>query len=437
MTAPPISNDYQYTFRLINLPDGAEDSTAAICSGNSAFGCGSFSIKVDGTPPEVKDNTWTAKSGINGEDLLSTMPSSTMHCVDVQAIVEENAALLAGEINLYWSFYMDASANQTWPVYGQKFGIDPLMEELNVKVQGSDYLVSADCVDLWPDPVDPTQEEITMVDLVMWIEGSDSAGWSVKGGGPDSSGGVSSIYSADPEHNSQYRLVHEQAKFSVMEVRMTPKAPEVGETPELEITIQNIGTQDGTITIEIQSVVGGGFPTTETTITTDEISQGSQLNVFITELEEFASPTSGMYFLVVEAESNEVLWNGSQNGKSFNVAVASDDDGFLAGAGMLVVIGLGTLILVLLVVVVVLARRGGEEGSYEYEYEYEDDKEYADIPKARTGPPSATLPPAQNVDPTMAAALAEFPQWDQATIQGYFDQGWDIDSLKDWVNNNQ
>ena len=37
----------------------------------------------------------------------------------------------------------------------------------------------------------------------------------------------------------------------------------------------------------------------------------------------------------------------------------------------------------------------------------------------------------------MAAALAEFPQWDQATIQGYFDQGWDIDSLRDWVNNNQ
>jgi len=37
----------------------------------------------------------------------------------------------------------------------------------------------------------------------------------------------------------------------------------------------------------------------------------------------------------------------------------------------------------------------------------------------------------------MAAAMAEFPQWDQATIQGYFDQGWDIESLKDWVNNNQ
>ena len=296
-----------------------------------------------------------------------------------------------------------------------------------------------ECVDLWPDPVDPTQAQITQVDLVMWVEGSDSAGWAIKGGGPDSSGGISSIYSSEPEHNSQYRLVHEQAKFSVMEVRMNPKAPEVGQTPELEITIQNIGTQDGNITLEIQSVVGGGFPTVETTTTTDVINQGMQMNVFITDLEEFASPTSGMYFLVVDAQTNEVLWNGSQNGKSFNVAVASEDDGFLAGGGMLIVIGLGTLILVLLVVVVVLARRNSGDGSYEYEYEYEEDKDFVDIPQASSprGPPPAGPPVAQEVDPVMAAALAEFPQWDQATIQGYFDQGWDIDSLRDWVNNNQ
>ncbi len=439
ITAPPISNDYQYSFRLINLPDGAVDSTDAICSGNNVFGCGSFSIKVDGTPPEVKDNSWNAKSGINGEELGNTMPSSTMHCVDVQAIVEENAALLAGEVDLHWSFYTDAVSNLTWPVYGQRFGMDPLTTEMDVKVQGSDYLISADCVDLWPDPIDPTQAQITQVDLVMWIEGSDSAGWAIKGGGPDSSGGISSIYSADPEHNSQYRLVHEQAKFSVMEVRMTPKSPEVGQTPELEITMQNIGTQDGNITLEIQSVVGGGFPTVETTITTDVIVQGMQMNVFITDLEEFASPTSGMYFLVVDATTNEVLWNGSQNGKSFNVAVASEDDGFLAGGGMLIVIGLGTLILVLLVVVVVLARRNSGDGSYEYEYEYEEDKDYSDIPQASSprGPPPAGPPVAQEVDPLMAAAMAEFPQWDQATIQGYFDQGWDINSLRDWVNNNQ
>ena len=154
-------------------------------------------------------------------------------------------------------------------------------------------------------------------------------------------------------------------------------------------------------------------------------------NVFVTDLEVFGSPTSGMYFLVVDAETNEVLWNGSENGKSFNVAEATDDEGLLSGSGMLIVVGLGTLILILLVAVVVLARRDSGDGTYEYEYDYEEeDKSYADLPSA--GPPAAA--PADNVDPLMAAAMAEFPQWDQATIQGYFDQGWDVNSLQEWID---
>ena len=433
ITAPPINNEFTYTFRLVNLPDGATDSTANICDGNSAFGCASFKIKVDASKPEIDDDSWLASSGINGEVLGNTLPSSTMHCVDVQAIVEENAALLAGEVNLKWSFYSDADSNLTWPVYGQRFGVDAQTHPLDLKIQGGDYLVSAECVDLWPDPQDPTQTQITTVDVVMWIEGRDSAGWAIEGGGPNIAGGISSIWSSNPIHNSQYRLVHEEAKFSVIDVRMTPKNPQVGEIPELEISIQNTGTKDGNITLEIQSVKDGGFPTTELTWTTEDIAQGTLANVFVTDLEVFGTPTSGMYFLVVDAESNEVLWNGSDNGKSFNVAESTNEEGFLSGSGMLIVLGLGTLILILLVVVVVLARRDSGDGTYEYEYEYEEEKSYADVPSAE---PIAAVP-AADVDPAMAAAMAEFPQWDQATIQGYFDQGWDIDSLRDWVNNNQ
>jgi hypothetical protein len=218
---------------------------------------------------------------------------------------------------------------------------------------------------------------------------------------------------------------------------MTPKSPEVGQTPELEISLQNIGTKDGNITLEVQSVKEGGFPTTEYTWTTEDIKQGTMSNIFVDDLEIFGSPTSGMYFLIVDADSNEVLWNGSVASKSFNVAEATDDEGFLSGSGMLIVVGLGALILILLVAVVILAKRDSGEGTYEYEYEFEEEeKTYAEIPVA--GPPSSGPPAAApNVDPVMAAALAEFPQWDQATIQGYFDQGWDIAALRDWVNENQ
>ena len=430
ITAPPLNNEYVYSFRLVNMPEGAVDSTASICEGNSAFGCASFKIKVDGEKPEVEKDTWTASSGINQEVLGDLLPSSTMHCVDVEAVVEENAALLAGEVNLMWSFYTDADNNLTWPVYGQRFGADPLSTPLDVKVLGGDYLVEAECVDLWPDPQDPTQAQITSIDVVMWIEGRDSAGWAIDGGGPNGAGGISSIWSSDATHNSMYRLVHEEAKFAVLDVRMTPKSPEVGDTPELEISLRNTGTKDGNVTLEIQSVTNGEFPVTETTFTTDVIAQDSMANVFVS-VEKFDSTTSGMYFLVVDSETNEILWNGSESGKAFNVAQASDDEGFLGGAGLLILIGLAALILILVVVVVVLAKRGGGDGTYEYEYEYEEEevKDYVEIPTASV--------PAADVDPLMAQAMQEFPQWDQATIQGYFDQGWDIDSLKDWVNNNQ
>jgi len=438
ITAPPVTNEYTYTFRLVDLPDGATDTTSSICDGNNAFGCSTFKIKVDGIQPEMDDDSWSAKSGINQDVLGSTMPSSTMHCVDVQAKIEENAALLAGEVNLLWSFYTDADSNLTWPVYGQRFGgAEPQSTPMDLKIQGGDYLVSANCVDLWPDPQDPTQAQINSIDLVMWIEGRDSAGWSIDGGGPNSAGGISSIYSDDPVHNSQYRLVYEEAKFEVIAVAMTPKNPEVGQTPSLEILLQNIGTKDGNITLEIQSVKEGGFPTTEYTWTTEDIEQGTMAEIDVDELEIFASPTSGMYFLIVDAESNDILWNGSKESKSFNVAEQSADEGFLSGSGMLIVVGLGALILILLVAVVILAKRDSGDGTYEYEYEFEEeDKTYADIPVA--GPPSSGPPAAEpSVDPTMAAALAEFPQWDQATIQGYFDQGWDIATLRDWVNENQ
>ena len=428
ITAPPLYNEYTYQFRLINLPTGATDSTSALCDGTTTFGCGTFMVKVDGEAPEISSNTWTVTDR-NDEVLGDILPSSTMNCVNVEAIVEENAALLAGEVQLRWGYYVDYENNLTWPVYGQRFGAEPQFADLSVQVLGGDdyKIYTPECIDLWPDPITPTQEQITSIDIIMWVEGSDSAGWSLDGGGPNSAGGISSIYSSDSTHNSMYRLIHEEAKFIVTDVRMNPVSPEVGDTAVLEVSLRNTGTMDGNLTIEIQSVIGDDFPTTEFTFTTGTIAQGATSDEFIT-LEKFTTPTTGMYFLVVNAETNEILWNGSSNSKSFNVAVESEDEGLLSGMGMLVVIGLAALILILLVVVVVLVRRDTGDETYEYEYEEDMDvKQYAEIPQA--------VSPAANVDPIMAQAMQEFPQWDQATIQGYFDQGWDIASLRDWVNN--
>ena len=123
ITAPPLNNEYTYTFRLVNLPDGATDSTANICDGNSAFDVHHSKIKVDASKPEIDDDSWTLQLR-NQWRHSQKHASSTMHCIDVEAVIEENAALLAGEVNLMWSFYSDADSNLTWPVYGQRFGVD-------------------------------------------------------------------------------------------------------------------------------------------------------------------------------------------------------------------------------------------------------------------------------------------------------------------------
>jgi hypothetical protein len=33
----------------------------------------------------------------------------------------------------------------------------------------------------------------------------------------------------------------------------------------------------------------------------------------------------------------------------------------------------------------------------------------------------------------MRDAMTKFPQWNQEEIQGYFDQGWSVQALLEWV----
>ena len=101
---------------------------------------------------------------------------------------------------------------------------------------------------------------------------------------------------------------------------------------------------------------------------------------------------------------------------------------------MLIVAILGIVVAVLATLVFVLSRRGDGSDLFE-EYE-EGGKTYVELPgqeKSFSGPPQAAAPVA-NVSPEMAHAMTQFPQWTQEEIQGYFDQGWSVDALRDWVN---
>jgi len=90
------------------------------------------------------------------------------------------------------------------------------------------------------------------------------------------------------------------------------------------------------------------------------------------------------------------------------------------------------VVAVLATLVMVLLRRGNDGPSMDYD---DDDDDYDDGSKAIVDLPAA--PPAASVSPEMARAMETFPQWTQDQIQGYFDQGWDIESLLEWVNSQE
>ena len=429
ITAPTSTNEYTYQFKLVNLPTGALDTTEAFCASSTSFGCGEFVVKVDANVPSVKSNTWTARDEA-GTVLEETVSTSNFRCIDISLQIDEKEALFQGDVSVAWKFYVDPSSDTIWPFFGQIHGTDPLTAPLSLTPVAGGYAASADCVDLWPsiDQELPSQNQINNIEVVFWVVGADSAGSAVLGGGPTGDGSVAPIYSPEARYNSLYDFIYEEASYSVKEVDLLPRSPEVGDAMTLVIEVVNTGSKAGEATLRIQSVVDGGIPITEKIVTSSLIDIDGEVDVEI-ELESFVNPTTGMYYLVFDDVTGDLLYNGSSSGDSFNVKIASEGDD--SGTLMLIIVILIGLILVMAIIGLVIMRRGSNDmDDYLYEEETET-KAYATLPGQYS---EAATPPA-DVTPQMAEAMQKFPQWSQEEIQGYFDQGWDINSLQDWLEN--
>ena len=442
LNAPGLINEFDYTFRLINLPTGAQDVTDSKCSGLAFYGCGSFSIAVDGTPPKVVQNSWSAERGEMLDTdpsrfLGSEMPTSTYHCVDVEVIIEEQGSLAEGDVMVKWKYFKDVENSLTWDPYKNAFGNNEQSHVLNLTTTGQGSILAyADCIDLWPDNV--VTPEVSSSDigndnvkLVMWIDAVDGSGSQVLfGGQPTQESGALGILSSDVKHASSYDFIFEKAQFQVRNVRLVPSSPEVGDSVTVEIEVLNIGSLAGPANLSIRSVTNNGNPILEGTVVSEDIGIDQSMWVSI-KLEEFRDATTGMYYIVDDntcISDCSPLYNGKNSGDTFNVKVG--DDSSSGGSTLLIVIILVGLIGVLAVVVVVLSRRQGAGGDFfeDDEFEFEEEKSYAEVPY-RTAPVQSA-----DVTPQMAEAMARFPQWSQEDIQGYFDQGWDIESLQEWID---
>ncbi|MGB1098619.1 MAG: hypothetical protein ACPG34_05000 [Poseidonia sp.] len=438
ITAPVFTNEYTYTYKLINLPDGAEDFTAALCATSTSYGCGEFTLKVDRTPPEVLPNTWLAEKGAlpTGADdriIANTLSTANYHCVDIQAQIKEQEAMFPGDLQVNWMFYSNTIDYTPWSEYAEYFGFEPSSATLSLSTLSGGYLATATCLDLWPlsdnEPrvFDAEVNEANQPTVVFWISGADSAGSTVRlGGGAQEDGSVLPIFSGQAQHKSEYTFIEEKATFEIQDVLLS-EDPRVGESMKLRIKVKNTGSMAGVADLVIKSVTDGGTPVVEDTVSTPELGIQEVSDWVEVTLAPFAAQTTGMYYTISLNGSSESIYDGSQGqwADVFNVKVqAEEDDSNL----LLIVIILVAVVGVLGTLVFVLARRGGGASMLDDEYEEEDDDEGYGETKVLAQIPA-------DVDPEMARAMQQFPQWTQEEIQGYFDQGWNIESLQDWVNN--
>ena len=442
---PSYQNEFEYEFKLINLPVGAEDLTTAYCFGSVINGCGKFVIKVDDEPPKLVFGSWSASRGetaSNGlePELYDTMPTSTYHCVDVSSQIEERGNLADGATTLNWIYYNGNPADgNVWNVYQNNYGTNPLSTPLDLSAGSLGYIrASADCVDLWPvgfGQFDVTESNLNQpgleVNLVVWIETVDGAGSPIIGAGryfDDGSATGIEGNDNDGQDSSTYTLEFEGSKFEVRNTRTIPDSPTVGDKITLEVELINSGIP-GVADLEIRSVTNNQPPVFEGYIISEIIGKDQAQWVTI-ELEEFTDATTGMYYIVYDNETKDVLFNGKDQGKTFNVKVSSASDSGIS-TSLIVIILIGVIAILAVVVVVISRRDRGDDFDDEFETDYEEDKSYASIPAQ----PQTYTAPAAAVSPEMAEALEKFNFWTQEEIQGYFDQGWSIQQLEEWLEN--
>ena len=157
-------------------------------------------------------------------------------------------------------------------------------------------------------------------------------------------------------------------------------------------------------------------------------------------MDQFPNPATNVSYVILDTGNEEIASIPAFNVAKYSEADESSNSGLYIGIAGVVIV----LIIAVVVVLLVLNRTVEDD---ELEYIEEDDFLPASQPVTpmqsrgppatrpgdRRGPPGASRgPPAVSKSP-MDIAKEKFPFWDEATIQEYFDQGWNVEQLEEWL----
>ena len=264
-----------------------------------------------------------------------------------------------------------------------------------------------------------------------WLTGYDSSGQTI--------GGAGSFGTSVNSGAGTYELAYESAQFTISRVDMSVDKPMAQTDFDLLIDFQNDGNKEGILEIQIVTWIGDEASSPVTYTCPFGVQPGEDTRWRIS-MDQFPNAAINVSYVILDMNNQEIA-----SIDSFNVAkFAESDEG---GNTMLLVgiAGIVALLIVAVVIVLLVLNRTVEDD--ELEYIEEDDF----LPAAqavepmrsrgppatragdRRGPPGASRGPPAAAKSPMDIAKEKFPFWDEATIQGYFDQGWNVEQLEEWL----
>ena len=434
------TNEYRNVFRICSAADASNvDCEYSLPIGATDFSIAddrTFYVKVDNQAPTVVWGSWNLESGGGGDTYSDILPSSTIHCVNIDFAIEEKQKLTDGSIQLNWMYFYE---DLNWSQYRSTFPDAWQSADLDLDLTGITKRASGDCLDLWPDHELPS--DLDGVYLRFWVSGTDSAGNGITLAGQFGSA----------VEGGEYALTYQEAEFRIDRVMISPSQPEAGQMFEILVDVTNVGTDSGELQLEIFIVIegkqSGNFNHSCGIDYTPSMSEICRVQV-----DAFPEAISSVKFKIKDMNGNEL---GESDSFHIRAAGSSGDGGTnwaLYGG-----VAAGVIVLIALVIGIMMFM-GNRDEDDEFFIEDEDylppgeavrpmagSGDYGDYGSRSTetegysggGPPGRGGGPPGSSESKLDRAKRLFPQWDDATIQGYFDQGWSIQQLQDWVQENK
>ncbi|MDP7042708.1 MAG: hypothetical protein QF807_01660 [Candidatus Thalassarchaeaceae archaeon] len=403
----PSTNSLLVTVDVINIPG----------QGRSIINT-NITLAIDSTPPVAE-----FPPGV-----LTSIETDRMSSIDVRVNVLESGGMSEDAVTLHW-VYRRGGLN----IPGSA---DSITLDFNSHI--GEIWVYSSLIDMTP----PSHFQLQEGDQVaIWITGADLAGNEMFGEG-----------TADSPRAPQ--LIIRIFEPVLYKVEIDQLEPSIGTNVYIQTTIRNNGTTMGSINVTlVEELDDGTLEIYESHNVSDLAPLQKRVVAFSWEAWDSGKPD---LYIMWDDDPNQLTILNPQ------IEVLSDDTegGFFGGGSSMGMVVIGLLsILILGVVIAVIAVMMKNRDEWDDEEAWEDAEEYAEKMLNQQKSPEVTAsdaepvttfvaevpadaplpeqaPPQVSDDEWLLEAKEYLPDWPDESLLGYKANGWSVEQLVEWKNNN-